>query len=58
MEEGQHTELLNQSKGEEWVLVMVEVMAKNEVEKFGLLNLEGWPAVVEDVLEDEDIVPI
>ena len=58
MEEGQHTELLNQSKGEEWVLVMVEVMAKDEVEKFGLLNLEDWPAVVEDVLEDEDIVPI
>ena len=37
---------------------MVEVMAKEEVEKFELLKLEGWPAVVEDVLEDEDIVPI
>ena len=41
--------------------VMKVVMVTLEAEKFELLyliNLEGQPADVGDVLEDEDIVPI
>jgi hypothetical protein len=39
-------------------LVTEEVMVTVEAEKFEVSKLEGWPAVVEDVPEDEDIVPI
>ena len=35
---------------------MVEAKVKGEVERFALLDLEGWPAVVGDALEDEDNV--
>jgi hypothetical protein len=38
-------------------LAMVEVMAMVGVEQ-DVLELKGWPNVVEDVLEDEDIVPL
>jgi hypothetical protein len=59
----QHADPLVLSMGEVPVSmesVKVEVMVKVEVEagKFELLKSEGWPAVVEDAREDEDIVPI
>ena len=40
----------------EEVMVMVMVMMEAE-QKFDLSKLEGQQAVVEDVQEDEDIVP-